>query len=60
MESNGEKGRIMVSEDIKKIIENNFNGEYNFEKNKFINIHAAERTMMSYFVSKKEIYLNSN
>ena len=56
MESNGIPGKVMVSEDTKKIIENNFPEEYYFEFSSEINVKAAKRKVNSYFVYKNLDY----
>ena len=52
MESNGSPGKVMISEDTKKIIENNFPEEFYFEYSDEVMVKAAKRNFKSYFVYK--------
>ena len=50
MESNGEKGKVQVSEKTKELIEMNFSNYFAFEFNKSIKIGSQGETINGYFV----------
>jgi class 3 adenylate cyclase len=49
MESNGEPGRVMISEDTKVILEQQFPEKYAFTYNTEVFISAANRHVKTYF-----------
>ena len=53
MESAGEKGRINVSEDTKKLLESKDSSNYNFKLHKEVKIDAANRTITCYLIDDK-------
>ncbi len=53
MESNGEKGRVMISEDTKNLVESSFGDEFVFEFGKEVEVAVANRKIKTYFVSKQ-------
>ena len=50
MESEGLPGKINVSEDTKKILENNKQQYYMFEFNKEVSIKSIKKKIPSYFI----------
>lgn len=54
MESNGESGRVMVSEDTKLLLEKHFLDKYTFEYNKEVFISAANRHFKTYFADAND------
>jgi hypothetical protein len=54
MESNGEPGRVMISEDCKKLLEQNFPEQYYYVFNKEVSIPAAGRTVKAFFVNHND------
>ncbi|CAD8142901.1 unnamed protein product [Paramecium octaurelia] len=55
MESQGEAGKVMVSEDTRRLINIHFPGEYNFTYNKGVDIPVAKKKVQAYFATKADI-----
>lgn len=51
MESGGERGKINVSEDTKKLLEENETCNYTFIENKEITVKSTGKSLMSYFLN---------
>ncbi|CAD8127655.1 unnamed protein product [Paramecium sonneborni] len=54
MESNGERGRVQVSEETKQLLESEYPDEFNFSLNKMIEFKSINRQTNGYFVVKNE------
>ncbi|CAD8076669.1 unnamed protein product [Paramecium sonneborni] len=54
MESQGEPGKVMVSEDTRRLINIHFPGEYNFAYNKEVDIPVAKKKVQAYFATKAD------
>lgn len=50
MESNGEKGRVQVSEETKILLESKFAGAFIFTHNKLIEFKSINRQTNGYFI----------
>ncbi|CAK69401.1 unnamed protein product (macronuclear) [Paramecium tetraurelia] len=54
MESNGEKGRVQVSEETKQLLESQYPESFNFIHNKLIEFKSINRQTHGYFVEKND------
>lgn len=54
MESNGEPGRVMISEDTKVLLESQFPDKYIFTYNTEVFISAANRNVKTYFAEHND------
>lgn len=50
MESNGEKGRVQVSDETKLILEQNYPDDFTFEFNKIVEFSSIKRKTSGWFV----------
>lgn len=50
MESNGEPGKVHLSEDSMKILENYYPNEFVFTKNKIVELEDFKRKVQTYFI----------
>ncbi|CAD8181905.1 unnamed protein product [Paramecium octaurelia] len=54
MESNGEKGRVQVSEETKQLLEVQYPGAFSFIHNKLIEFKSINRQTNGYFVEPQK------
>ncbi|CAD8192211.1 unnamed protein product [Paramecium pentaurelia] len=54
MESNGERGRVQVSEETKQLLESQYPDTFNFIHNKLIEFKSINRQTNGYFVEKND------
>ncbi|CAD8108619.1 unnamed protein product [Paramecium sonneborni] len=54
MESNGERGRVQVSEETKRLLEAQYPGAFNFIHNKLIEFKSINRQTNGYFVEPQK------
>ncbi|CAG9318641.1 unnamed protein product [Blepharisma stoltei] len=54
MESNGVPGKVDISEETKRILEDGFPGKYNFEFNKKVTHKPINRILDAFFISRAE------
>ncbi|CAD8146214.1 unnamed protein product [Paramecium pentaurelia] len=55
MESQGEAGKVMVSEDTRRLINIHFPGEYTFTPSKQVDIPVAKKKVQPYFATKADV-----
>ncbi|EGR29548.1 hypothetical protein IMG5_153650, partial [Ichthyophthirius multifiliis] len=60
MESNGEPGKIMVSQRTKDLLQSAYKNLYNFEFSKTVNIPTIQKDIGGYFISKVQAEDNIN
>lgn len=60
MESEGEAGKIQISENTKKLLDERFPGRYKFTEKKVINIEKLKITVNGHFLIEEEDITQSN